>query len=955
MRSNNTQKRNAPWLVRSIVAALAVLALMSSCINPFQTDYSRSEGASPSSSGLQMGSIVINPENSLQAQTIMPELDTLDGLAARRVISFTNITPGGLTRDPVDPWNGADPIADIPYGTWTISYEAFNAADDLIATGQAENVVINAASTPVLIDIVPLTAGNGTLDYTITFPPEAVTDVSVELEAWSDGALIIFTAGNEFNADYADTGSLEILEIIPSGAYRLRIQFSDSTATGDGMHAPIVKIAQIYDGLVSSATTNITLAELRSPPDAPSNIIVEFTAENTFNVYWTDNSNTEQGFRMYQDDGFGNRQPLGTQLPSGTESVTGLSSAFTPPVDDFTLEVVAFNQFGESDPLSFTFRLLEAAQFPNFQNTANTNSPLWAAAGNPGNINWSTMIVGGGGDIRLYLSAGDISNPVSLPPPIPQGAPPYELSEVGPFSPGTTYNWRIENVGDIGNEGRVIYPVQEFTVRDGVLYVSTPTNTPAGAANAAGSAAAPISTIAEAVTIAQPGEVIRVAVGSYTGAVTMSGDNDKSLTLEGGYSEDFASRVPAADIATLNPGVNVTTISSVLQVFNHTSTTGNSVIIDGFHIRGGDSAVEFGGNSVATLTGSVLENGGGNLANATGFLTNVRVATSGSVSILDNSFDMAPLGLANAANITSEPIFASVSGDQVRVEGNSFYASMQIRDYTAVRGNPSLDRTYEVISNSIEPVVATDPGTGAALISLQSGSLIFIDNIVHMASGNGTTAVRAVRFASTGALTLSRNDFHLNGSAVTEPTVTAVDLISDSVMLSRVDNNLFHVDSYAGNFRAVQMQNNRDLNIDHNTLVVSGIAPVGWNLFNLVFGVSQVQIRNNIAQGFDNQSGRPVNTGEATTIVQHNLFFNFLDIRVGNIMGTVALLNNLASAENNVEQSAELDASFALTITSPQEAREFGIDLTGAPDNIDYDRNNNLRIAPAISMGAFQY
>lgn len=966
-RNPNSYRRNGlrgpARLVAGGFSLLVLVVVLGGCLNPFATD---SSGSSRSGDTAQYhkntgGLRVTIGDEGLSAATILP------GLLTEAIVTYdvelTNHSGGAADRSEfVSPADLPYTIGSIQTGTWDLTVHALNNSAETVGTfTQAGITITEGETTNVSVVIRGTQNGTGRLEYTITWPAGEADDVSVTIIPDSYGnEQIPITGAEEHPGDLfttlvneigtsGDTSQLDlILDPIASGTYFLEITFIRE----GGQNAPVIEAAQVYDNRTSSKTVNLSPGALTQPPAAPSGLAAHLTGNGALTLTWTDEANTETGYRVLQ-----NGEEIASLDPNAVSHPVENLAAGSP----FSFEVAAFNDFGESSS-SITVTPISIGTV-SFVTTASANRASWVHRSAPGTISTSVDGASGTNSVTVHIDS-DFSAVESLAaseqvPYTPTGAF-LNLSHVlsgNTYSEGQTYYYRVEATNG-STSGSVVSEIQEFTIRDGNLFVSATTNTPAGAFNAAASQTAPISTISGAVTIAQPGEVIRVAVGSYSGAVNMSGENDKSLTLEGGYSEDFASRVPAADIATLNPGVNVTTVNSVLQVFNHTSSAGNSVVIDGFHIRGGNSAVEFGGNSVATLTGSVLENGGGNLENVNNFLTNVLVSTSGVVSITGNSFDMAPTGLANATGITSQSIFVNASGNQVLIEDNGFFASMSVRDYTAVRGNASLTRSYVVSSNTIGYAEATGPSSGSALISLQSGSIEFTDNDVTMARGDETWAVRAVRFASDGALTLSRNSFFLDGTLVSEPTITAVDLISDSNELSRIDNNVFHADSYQGNFRAIQLNNNRELNIDHNTMVLTGaVAPTDWSLFHVNSGgTSPVQIRNNIAQGIDSQTGRPVNTSVASTIVHNNLFYNFMGIRVGNTTWQTvdALNNNVASAENNIELDAQLDGSFGLTANSPIQAREGAIDLTGDPDFITYDRNNSQRVGQ-ISMGAFQY
>jgi len=75
------------------------------------------------------------------------------------------------------------------------------------------------------------------------------------------------------------------------------------------------------------------------PPDSPSNLIAEPASQSKVNLQWLDNSNNEDGFKIYRDNN------LITTLPANTTTYqdTGLEPATT-----YQYVVKACNQAGES-------------------------------------------------------------------------------------------------------------------------------------------------------------------------------------------------------------------------------------------------------------------------------------------------------------------------------------------------------------------------------------------------------------------------------------------------------------------------------------------------------------------------------------------------------------------------------------------------------------------------------
>jgi hypothetical protein len=88
--------------------------------------------------------------------------------------------------------------------------------------------------------------------------------------------------------------------------------------------------------------------------------------------------------------------------------------------------------------------------------------------------------------------------------------------------------------------------------------------------------------IPAALAAAAAGDTIRVAAGTYIGAVAL----DENVTLEGGWNAAFTARDPASFISTIVPGVGDT--SSVVSTFGPAANPAASTpVLDGFTIEGG--------------------------------------------------------------------------------------------------------------------------------------------------------------------------------------------------------------------------------------------------------------------------------------------------------------------------------------------------------------------------------
>jgi len=75
-----------------------------------------------------------------------------------------------------------------------------------------------------------------------------------------------------------------------------------------------------------------------TPPKAPSNLTAA-PSLNSMNLYWDDNSNDEQGFRIYRD---------GSLISTLTPNITTYQDTNLRPATTYQYRITAFNEIGES-------------------------------------------------------------------------------------------------------------------------------------------------------------------------------------------------------------------------------------------------------------------------------------------------------------------------------------------------------------------------------------------------------------------------------------------------------------------------------------------------------------------------------------------------------------------------------------------------------------------------------
>ncbi|TVQ27542.1 MAG: hypothetical protein EA383_02395 [Spirochaetaceae bacterium] len=556
------------------------------------------------------------------AQTIMPDLENLDSLAARRLVEFTNVAPGDYTRDPVDFWVPGTPINDIPFGTWDITLTLFDGADQLIAQGVAEGVLIDAASVPVSIDIFPFLTGTGTLQFTITFPPAFVDTAEIELAPFDMSPEFFLSAPDDFNVDFATTGTLTIDTTVAAGGYALVIRLFDTTAqNGDGAHAPIVKAVHVYDSLVSTAPPlDLTVAELRSPPAAPSGLnVVQIDLEPTVQLSWIDEANTEEGYRVYR-----NGTLISGDLGPNVTMYTDTSGAGGV---EYTYEVRAFNSFGESvsGAATRTVTLISDVGLEAPLNLAE-NVALRT------NFEWDP----GSGSDTLELFIFEDGNLVFSEVGIPGTQEGFILDEANQLNRQTDYTWYVVARN---TDFEVQTPELSFTTADNIIRVA-----PNGGGDGSGWGANAADfqwAVDESINIG-PVE-IWVQAGTYEPVGRPNGGDAgdprtrhfalrPNVEVYGGFDgteTERSQRDPVANETIFSGGpVNVTGAGATLQlggnennvyhVFYHPTGTNltRDTILDGVVIEGGNANV--GGGTDPTYRG-----GGMYLVDASPTLQNV--------------------------------------------------------------------------------------------------------------------------------------------------------------------------------------------------------------------------------------------------------------------------------------------------------------------------------------------
>lgn len=1018
--------RKALVKLRDLILAATVFALLlalSGCVNPFDAGNRSGNGGNSQSPGT--ASVVITLDT-VRASTVAPDIANLSAFVSSFEVVLTSTSYGTIT---VPGYTSGNPITDIPAdGNWNVVVNGRNGGGDLVAVGEptvpsANPIDLSGAAgstVAVTVELQPQTSGaDGSLTLNLDYSAAVTGDVSVDainitLEEQAGGNTETVTASGptgqvtEFfsNAGISDSAQVEVdfdarlMQIsdadMPSGDYVITITFIE----GGEDYAPIIRAIQVYDYLESNidsgtGTGTITLAagDLTSAPTtAPADMVVEFTGENAFNISWSDTTSTEAGYRVY--DTTGTRTEV-ADVPSGTVTATGLTAASYsgPGTEEVQFEVVAYNRFGESPALVFDFRVLAAGGGPSMPTLlpgANANSTDWVPAAAPGEVGFGTLISGGEDSLEFYVDdTNDLSDITNLPAAeiTETGiySVPYDLSALTGLTANTTYNLRVGATKvNGGDTNRVYYPVEQFTVRD-ALHVSS-----GGISGAAGTPAAPVDTINEAVTLAVPAEIIRIESGIYTENIPLI---NTDLSMLGSFDPGFGTRTPTP-----------TTILDSTQ--QYTLETDANVTIDRMEIQAGEAGIAygiieyFGGDltirdSLLFMEADAVQTGStliglfvfdSNLAADTVTLDNTQVSVDETATNATNQINALRISSAFEGTVRLEngTEFQQVgtSGTPVFTNLNSFYwiflfaggtatMSLELDTVTIAEAWLADDVTSATVRNDRELMdftvtnttldsVAINGTTERHTLEFRSGAQSFSisDSVIETAEGEGNSyAVRLEGpFATQPVIERSRITL---GVPVTAGTSFGVygEAPTGAVESFRLVNNVITNRGLGNQFWYGVFVADWTPQLYHNTLVSEHTGAARHVAVRAdTADMNGIELGNNLLVG----NGTPTHIA-VEEIVTGNSYF-YAEFSGNGFFGTndttqtdIESYNTLGGVGANFAAVADpsLDASYRpQTGTTPYRVRSGGIDVTGT---IPTDFDGIGRTAgTGVTVGAFE-
>jgi uncharacterized repeat protein (TIGR02543 family) len=373
-------------ILRRAALILAIAASLSSCTNFFHRDSHKAAGGASLKVALRGAAS--------GGRTILPPATNLADLSYD--LSLTNGPSGAADINMTGLASTALSVSNLATGNWTLAITGKKGLSSVYMGTGAVTIVDGANS--ITLQLNPMKVSTGGMDVTITWPQGAADEVVLyftnnvaDIETKPAADLL----GSGISSNFAGaTPSVNVVKTgIASGDWYLVADIKKSGAIA----ASVIELVRIYDNQTSAGTVNIAAADMGTAPAAPGNATFNFSALPGQTLFaWTDNSNTETGYRIYQDG------VLLAGMPVAANMVSYACSALSPTS---TYTVSSFNAFGESakascvaaDTLQVMF--MEANQalvFPTAQTLA-FGDPLPIGPSDPrlqGLAGWSWYVDG---------------------------------------------------------------------------------------------------------------------------------------------------------------------------------------------------------------------------------------------------------------------------------------------------------------------------------------------------------------------------------------------------------------------------------------------------------------------------------------------------------------------------------------------------------------------------------
>ncbi len=304
------------------------------------------------------------------SRTVLPPVvlptDLLFDLALTR--GTTSITATGLSADKLA--LSAIPPSEAGKSDWTLT--ATGKKGDLALFSGSAAIAINVGANTVTLDLAPLqtATGMGNLTFTLSWPHELFawenSSNSVDLY-WTPSIDEAALRNSPLSGDSVST----IVEVVQN-IQTYSISYNAPIASGDyflvvdlykgereSVIASVMELVRIFDGQTSEGTVSLDAGDISGPPEAPTNCYIassqsaRLTSRANSQVlyfFWTDVSETENGYIIYDDTDLIDVADLSSNSESFPTSEIYPSNPYDPGHE---YSIAAYNAFGESPRVPF--------------------------------------------------------------------------------------------------------------------------------------------------------------------------------------------------------------------------------------------------------------------------------------------------------------------------------------------------------------------------------------------------------------------------------------------------------------------------------------------------------------------------------------------------------------------------------------------------------------------------
>ncbi len=364
-------------------------------------------------------------------------------------------------------------------------------------------------------------------------------------------------------------------------------------------------------------------------------------------------------------------------------------------------------------------------------------------------------------------------------------------------------------------------------------------------------------TVQRAIDIANPLDEIRVAIGTYTDTAGTVADIDKTVTLLGGWDDDFGARAPG-----LNPTIlDAQSAGRVVYISGDISPT-----VDGFTITGGD----------ASDAPHYADHGGG-------------IYSRDADPIIANNVIVGNVASTNTDGFgRGGGLYLFNSSASALVSGNHILSNTASTDYYGYGGGLHFDSSEASVRDNVvrgNLASSADQGSGGGLYFSRSAATVRGNTISH-------NAANTVGDGQGGGLMLYYSHDTLDGNYIinnVSPGSGGGLLVETSMPFTLTNNVIAHNEAGSvGGGGGIKVWGwsgapSRGV-LMHNTIVQNDLGSDGKGVF--ASGAVTLTLSNNIIVS---HTYGIVASGEAAVTASHTLFFSNT---IANTEGGGAVINS---------------------------------------------------------------